>query len=110
MYDESSETSHFMSLDDHVLHMAPELYETEIPGPTWYDTRVMLWHSLKISELIGAAGSVLPKLRHVDVEERTWIWGEIRLTHFETSYRDNRIWVGKHNLTTTSFHSFSRES
>jgi hypothetical protein len=100
-----------MSLDDHVLHIEPEQYKTEIPdGDTWYDLRVVLQHTLKVSELLGAAAKVLPRIQYVDVEVRTWSWGKIRMTHFEMTHRDNRIWIGKNSLNTAFFHYFSREN
>ena len=94
---------------DHVLHIEPELYKTEIPdGETFYDLRLMYWHTLKVSELLGAAAKLLPQLQHVEVELRTSSWGEILMTHLETTYQDNMIWIGKHNLQTAWFHRFSR--
>jgi hypothetical protein len=103
-----SESTHFMS-HDLVLHLKPELYNTEIPeGDTWYDVRLMYWHTLKVSELIDAASKLLPQLQHVEIELRTSVWGEIRMTHLTTTYKDNIIWIGKHNLNTAFFHRFSR--
>jgi hypothetical protein len=103
-----SETTHFMS-HDHVLHIEPELYKTEIPdGETYYDLRLMHRHTLKVSELLGAAAKLLPQLQHVEVELRTYSWGKIRMTHLKTTYNDNMIWIGKHNLNTAFFHEFSR--
>lgn len=94
---------------DHVLHIEPELYKTEIPdGETYYDLRLMYQHTLKVSELLGAAAKLLPQLQHVEVELRTYSWGKIRMTHLKTTYKDNMIWIGKHNLNTAFFHDFSR--
>jgi hypothetical protein len=103
-----SETTHFMS-HDHVLHIQPELYKTEIPdGRTHYDLRKLYRNMLKVSELLVAAAKLLPQLQHVEVEMRTWSWGKILITHLETTYKDNMIWIGKHNLNTAIFHWFSR--
>jgi hypothetical protein len=103
-----SESTHFMS-HDLVLHLKPELYITEIPdGDTWYDVRSIYWHALKISELMNAASRLLSQLQHVEIEVRTSVWGEILMTHLTTTYKDNIIWIGKHNLNTSFWHFFSR--
>jgi hypothetical protein len=103
-----SETTHFMS-HDHVLHIQPELYKTEIPdGETYYDLRLMYRNMLKVSELLGAATKLLPQLQHVEVEVRSYSWGKILMTCLETTYKDNMIWIDKHNLNTAIPHRFSR--
>ena len=92
---------------DHILRIAPELYQREIPdGTTWYDLRLMLWHTLKISELLDAAAELLPRLQHVEIEQRTWVYGKTHKSHLETTYKDRVIWIGKHNLNTAFFHFF----
>jgi hypothetical protein len=97
--------------NDLVLHVKPELYKTEIPdGRTHYDLRPMHQHTLKVSELLGAAAKLLPHLQHVEVELRTTIWDKIGMTHLETTYKDNIIWIGKNNLNTAYFHHLSRVS
>ena len=102
------ETTHFMS-DDRVLHIDPELYKTEIPdGDTFYDLRLMYRHALKVSELLSVTAKLLPQLQHVEVELRTYNWGKIRMTHLETTYKDNKIWIDKHNCNTAISHDFSR--
>jgi hypothetical protein len=103
-----SESTHFMS-HDRVLHLKPELYNTEIPdGDTWYDVRPLKWHAFKVSELLDAAAEILPQLQHVEIELRTSVWGEILMTHLTTTYKDNMIWIHKHNLSTSFWHFFSR--
>jgi hypothetical protein len=102
-----SKSTHFMS-HDRVLHLKPELYNTEIPdGDTWYDVRLMYWHTLKVSELKDAAAQFLPQLQHVEIELHTSVWGNVCMTHLKTTYKDNTIWIGKHNLNTAFFHRFS---
>ncbi|XPS77159.1 hypothetical protein M3J07_009196 [Ascochyta lentis] len=103
-----SEPTHYMSQDS-VLHIEPELYKTEVPnGETFYDLRLMYRHTPKVSELLGAAEKLLPQLRHVQVELRTYCWGKISITELETTFRDNVIWIGRHNLNIAIFHYFSR--
>lgn len=94
---------------DLILHSEPELYKTEIPdGDTYWDLRVMYRHTLKVFELLGAAAKLLPQLQHVEVEMRTYFWGKIKMTHLETTYKDNMVWIGKHNLNIAYQHDFSR--
>ena len=94
---------------DHILHIEPELYKNEIPdGETYYDLRSMYRHTLKVSELLEAAAKPLSQLQHVELELRTYVWGKIRITHLRTTYKDNMILIGKHNLNTAFFHAFSR--
>jgi hypothetical protein len=76
-----SESTHFMS-HDRVLHLKPEL--------------------------LDAAAEILPQLQHVEIELRTSVWGEILMTHLTTTYKDNMIWIHKHNLSTSFWHFFSR--
>ncbi|KAJ4983405.1 hypothetical protein SVAN01_11097, partial [Stagonosporopsis vannaccii] len=103
------ETMHFMS-QDHVLHLETELYKAGIPdGDQWWDTRVLYWHTLKISELLSAAAKRLPKLQYVELRLRTSCWGEHLETRLETIQKDNVIWIGRNNLNVAPSHQFSRD-
>ncbi|PVI04268.1 hypothetical protein DM02DRAFT_611685 [Periconia macrospinosa] len=109
MIDDSghSETAHFLS-PDLVLHIQKEVYEAEIPqGNEYFDYRLLLRHTLKLAELARAAAKPLPQLQHIDVEVRTGSWGEIIMTRLETTYKNDVIWIGKHNMLVAFNHGWT---
>lgn len=68
----------------------------------------MYRHSLKISELLDAVAELFSQLQHVEVELRTYIRGKPCMSHLETTYKDDIIWMGKPNLNIAVDHGSSR--
>ena len=89
--------------------MQQDVYEAEIwDGETHYDCRMILRHTLKHYELFRAAAEVLPQLRHVEVEVRTESWTKICMARLETTYKDDKVWVGKHTMQHAVEHRLDR--
>ena len=107
-YKGHDETAHFLS-PDLILHIQQDVYRAEIwDGETYYDCRNILRHVLKHFELFRAAAKVLPQLRYVEVESRTESWTEISMARIETTYKDDKVWVGKHTLQHAIEHRLDR--
>ena len=86
---------------ERALHVQKELfYKNE------YNMRRLSWHLLKFHEILDASTNKLPRLQSIELEQHTYCWDEVLLTHIKATNKDGVLWVDWGDVQLEFHHRF----